>query len=118
MYFLLSFWSGSNQELVKIEYRDRLRHIAYNLSNFSTVPHEFIKGKLEAERHDTFQVPNVVHYIWYATNRTELRFDKALSILSAIKNLKPDAVYFHTNLPPTGKYFDMLKAYSVFKVRR
>ena len=92
------------------------RHIAYDLNDVPLVPDEFIKGNLTAQRMDSFQVPNIVHYIWYRNETKELRFDQALSILSAIKNLKPDAVYFHTNKEPNGKYFDMLKKYSIFKV--
>ena len=62
------------------------------------------------------KVPNVVHYIWYKNTPTEFRFDKALCVLSAFKHLKPDAVYFHTNKPPRGKYFETLKKNPVFKV--
>ena len=110
------FWISYRRAKKEWKKKQLYRHIAYDLTNFSTVPHEFIKGKLEAEQHKDFQVPNTVHYIWYQDKKVDLRFDKALSILSAIKNLKPDAVYFHTNMAPTGKYFEMLTKYSVFKV--
>ena len=65
---------------------------------------------------DAFKVPNIVHYIWYADKEVDFRFDRALSVLSAVKNINPDAVYFHTNFPPTGKYFEMLKEIPRFKV--
>ena len=63
-----------------------------------------------------FLVPNIVHYIWYMDQSVEFIFDKAISVLSAAKNLKPDAIYFHTNNPPHGKYFDMVKKLPNFKV--
>ena len=94
----------------------RTDHIALNLDNLPKKPSEFFKGKIQPDKHRTFQVPNIVHYIWYTDATVDLRFDKALSVLSAIKNLKPDAVYFHTNKEPSGKYFEMLKSYSIFKV--
>ena len=63
-----------------------------------------------------FKVPNVVHYIWYAEKNITFSFDKYLSVLSAMKYIKPEAVYFHTDKPPVGTYFDKLKENPVFKV--
>ena len=63
-----------------------------------------------------FKVPNIVHYIWYAQKPLPLRFDKVLSVLSAVKHLKPEAIYFHTNMEPVGKYYQMLKNISMFQV--
>ena len=94
------------------------RHAAESYEDLPVTPEPFIEGMLEAEHHDTFQVPNIVHYIWYQEEVVELRFDKVLCILSAIKNIKPDAVYFHTNKEPSGKYYEMLKQYPIFKVLR
>ena len=63
-----------------------------------------------------FPVPNNVHYIWYMEKSVEMTFDKALSVMSAAKNIKPDVIYFHTNNPPHGRYFEMLKKIPNFKV--
>ena len=68
------------------------------------------------ETSSEFKVPNVVHYIWYNNDSIEFRFDKAISVLSAIKYIRPDAVYFHTNTEPKGPYYDMLKEIPIFKV--
>ena len=46
----------------------------------------------------TFQVPNIVHYIWYNEEPRPLEFHHMLSILSADKFIKPDVIYFHTHL--------------------
>ena len=64
-----------------------------------------------------FRVPNIVHYIWFQSQPVDFRFDKVLAVLSAIKFIKPDVVYFHTNAQPTGEYFDLLLNISIFKVR-
>ena len=64
-----------------------------------------------------YKVPNIVHYIWYNNKSVDFPFYKALSVLSAVKHIKPDVVYFHTDTPPKGKYFEMLKNISVFKVK-
>ena len=74
------------------------------------------KVQMLPSQESQLKVPNVVHYMWFQKRPVEFRFDKALCVLSAIKHLKPDAVYFHTNMPPKGKYFEMLKNNSVFKV--
>ena len=70
------------------------------------------KSKQGAE----FRVPNIVHYVWFADEKVDFRFDRALSILSASKYIKPEAIYFHTNLPPTGEYFEMVQRIPQFKV--
>ena len=92
-------------------------HEGYNLSKLPTIPPDFVEeGETAPKHYDTYQVPNIVHYIWYQKKTMELKFDRALGILSAIKHLKPDKVFFHTNMPPKGVYFDMLKNYSIFEV--
>ena len=45
-----------------------------------------------------------------------MKFHEMLSVLSAHKMIQPDAIYFHTNVPPTGKYWDSLKELKNFKV--
>ena len=73
-------------------------------------------GSNQSEPEDKFKVPNIVHYIWYADKAVEFRFDRVLGVLSAIKYIKPEAVYLHTNNAPTGKYFEMLKKIPIFEV--
>ena len=63
-----------------------------------------------------YRVPNIVHYIWYNDKSVDFPFHKVLSVLSAVKHIKPDVVFFHTDNPPKGKYFEMLKNISIFKV--
>ena len=63
-----------------------------------------------------YEVPNIVHYIWYHNESIEFRLDKALGVLSVSKNIKPDAIYFHTNMEPKGKYYDMMKKLPEFQV--
>lgn len=59
---------------------------------------------------NNYVVPNVVHYIWYADKPTKFKFFHMLSMLSAEKFLKPDAIYFHTNLEPVGDYWEQAKS--------
>ena len=63
-----------------------------------------------------FQVPNIVHYIWYYNDSQPMKFHEMLSVLSAHKMLQPDAIYFHTNVPPSGKYWERLRELKNFKV--
>lgn len=50
-------------------------------------------------------VPNIVHYIWYNMEPRPLQFQHMLSVMSAHKILQPDVIYFHTNIPPVGPYW-------------
>ena len=54
-----------------------------------------------------FKVPNIVHYTWFMSVVDKpFQFHHMLSVLSVDKYLKPDAIYFHTNQPPTGEYWN------------
>ena len=66
----------------------------------------------------TFQVPNIVHYIWYNEEPRPLEFHHMLSILSADKFIKPDVIYFHTNNPPIGKYWERVKRLKRLKINK
>ncbi|ESN91926.1 hypothetical protein HELRODRAFT_194482 [Helobdella robusta] len=61
---------------------------------------------LEPASDDKYEVPNIVHFIWYATESLPLNFNHMLSILSAHKILQPSHIFFHTNNPPVGKYWE------------
>ena len=63
-----------------------------------------------------FLVPNLVHYIWYTEVDKELEFHHMLSILSSHRYINPDLIYFHTNRPPIGKYWDRVRRLPRFKV--
>ena len=63
-----------------------------------------------------YQVPNLVHYIWYAEETKHLEFHHMLSILSAHRYINPDLIYFHTNRAPTGKYWDRVRRLPRFKI--
>ncbi|XP_074653988.1 uncharacterized protein LOC141908075 isoform X2 [Tubulanus polymorphus] len=51
-----------------------------------------------------FLVPNVMHYTWYddRPNRMNFRFHHMLSLLSAYKNNKPEALYLWYETMPRG----------------
>ena len=66
---------------------------------------------------EVFRVPNIVHYIWYNDKTVDLRFDQALSLLSAVKYIRPETIYLHTNNKPNGENYDMIKSVPVLKVR-
>lgn len=56
-----------------------------------------------------FPVPNIAHYIWYNTDPAPLQFHHMLSVLSVHKIMKPEKIYFHTNIEPTGPYWEQIK---------
>ena len=55
---------------------------------------------------DEFLVPNIVHYIWFSNKPKTFKFHHMLSVLSAHKFIKPDVIYFHTDMSPVGEYWD------------
>lgn len=64
----------------------------------------------------SFQVPNIVHYIWYNTKRAPFKFHQMLSVMSADKFIKPDVIYFHTDNEPTGEFWERTKKISRLKI--
>ena len=54
----------------------------------------------------SFQVPNVVHYIWFSKHR--MNFYHFLSAISASKILKPCLILYHGEFQPFGKYWKFL----------
>ena len=63
-----------------------------------------------------YQVPNIVHYLWFNTKTKPLKFYHMLSVLSAHKFLNPDVIYFHTNKEPSGPYWDQVRSLPKVKV--
>ncbi|XP_067946235.1 uncharacterized protein [Watersipora subatra] len=51
-------------------------------------------------------IPNVFHYVRF--NQSFLKFYAMLSIKSALR-INPEKVYIHTNSPPQGHFWDMIK---------
>lgn len=72
----------------------------------------------QTQRNDLhkYNVPNLVHYIWYYPKPVPLKFHHMLSILGCQKFIQPDVIYFHTNMPPYGKYWDHIKEITSLKV--
>ena len=67
---------------------------------------------------DEFQVPNIVHYIWYNTKPSPFRFHHMLSVMSASKFLNPEVIYFHTDNEPTGEFWDRTKSLPKLKINK
>ncbi len=63
-----------------------------------------------------YWVPNIVHFIWYSDTRMPFRFHHMLSVMSAHRYIKPDVILFHTNMEPTGQYWDKVLALPSFQV--
>ena len=58
-----------------------------------------------------FKVPNIVHYTWYADEKTPMAFKHYIGVLSAHKVLRPEKIYLHTNISRApGKYWDKIVA--------
>jgi len=53
----------------------------------------------------------------YNTEPRPLHFQHMLSVMSAFKILKPDVIYFHTNIPPIGPYWQRVLRLPSLKVR-
>ena len=97
---------------IRLEFQTRHYQSVAPQGNISLVCDESARQKLSTD----FQVPNIVHYIWYYNDSQPMKFHEMLSVLSAHKMLQPDAIYFHTNVPPIGKYWDRLRELKNFKV--
>ena len=54
-----------------------------------------------------YKVPNIVHFIWFGENR-EMKFLNYISILSAHRIQKPDAIFLHCNHLPVGQWWEKL----------
>ena len=81
-------------------------------------PNNNLPVRLEQEsKHTThFQVPNIVHYIWYNDKPSPFKFHHMLSVLSAHKFINPTEILFHTDNEPVGTYWDRVKKLPKFKV--
>ena len=54
-----------------------------------------------------YKVPNIVHFIWFGENK-EMKFLNYISILSAHRIQKPDAIFLHCNHLPVGHWWEKL----------
>ena len=54
-----------------------------------------------------FVVPNIVHFIWFGTDK-KMTFIHYISILSAHKMQRPDAIFFHCDHLPVGVWWQRL----------
>ena len=53
-----------------------------------------------------YWVPNIVHFVWYTDTPKPLSFISMLSAMSAHRYIQPDVILFHTNMEPTGEYWE------------
>ena len=93
-----------------------LRSDFFRFAAISTTKYSSESSTLPEDLPDNFLVPNIVHYIWYATEPKPFRFHHMLSVLSAHKILQPTVIYFHTNIPPVGEYWDRVSKLESLKV--
>ena len=85
-----------------------------DISHLNTPPYHWNNPHIDRAN----WVPNVVHYVWFAYKgrNSTLSFLYYLGILSSHKSIKPDRIYFHTDKPPTGYYWDLLGNIPEFEV--
>lgn len=58
---------------------------------------------------DVYVVPNIVHFVWFAPdNQKPLSFINYLSIKSAHKIQRPEAILLHFNFLPAGEWWERL----------
>ncbi|OWA51049.1 hypothetical protein BV898_15551 [Hypsibius exemplaris] len=68
--------------------------------------------------------PLIVHYIHLQTNPSTVSFLDCMAVVSVMKNLQPDFIYYHTNYPdhwpfdPCNKYHDNWTTIKIIPVHR
>jgi len=99
-YLLIKTPSRSIDEVAILEELERLR-------NFQRFNYDDDLAALAKEvddlRVDDSKVPNVVHYIWFNCRRFKVHH--YMSMLSSLKFQNPALIFFHTNCPPNGTYW-------------
>ncbi len=63
-----------------------------------------------------YWVPNIVHFIWYSNSPKPFRFHNMLSVMSAHRYIQPEVIFFHTNMEPTGEYWERVLSLPSFHV--
>ncbi|XP_077999694.1 uncharacterized protein LOC144452471 [Glandiceps talaboti] len=61
----------------------------------------------KARKHPTLVVPNIAHYVWFGNQ--SFRFDHLISMLSAYRIMQADKIIFHTDIEPSGQYWEETK---------
>ncbi|XP_067657883.1 uncharacterized protein [Haliotis asinina] len=64
-------------------------------------------GETKPFTEETYRVPNVIHYIWFA-KETQFHMYMFLCIYSASINQRPDRIYFHYSHLPKGTWWQTL----------
>ncbi|CAH0776321.1 unnamed protein product [Bemisia tabaci] len=60
-------------------------------------------------------VPNIVHFILFED--PQMSFMHFVCVLAALRNQRPDRIYFHTNVAPSGNYWERLLKLGPFTER-
>ena len=61
--------------------------------------------KISPKPYSYHVVPNIVHFVRFTKCSHPLEFTEMMSILSAHKNQRPDVLYIHCNIEPTGEWW-------------
>ena len=64
----------------------------------------------------TYLIPNLVHFVRVTGRQTALDFTEMMSIKSAFKMQRPDAMYMHCDYPPDGQWWTDLTSELQIKV--
>lgn len=95
-------------EYGNVEYASRgtklLTHLGLNALRLNVS-----SSVLQLNTNNKFQVPNIVHFIWFANESKPFKFHHMLSVLSAHDKINPDLVLFHTNMEPIGHHWDRVR---------
>ncbi|XP_014677658.1 PREDICTED: putative mediator of RNA polymerase II transcription subunit 26 [Priapulus caudatus] len=60
-------------------------------------------------------VPNIVHFVRF--NEPEVTFVQMLCMQAALQYIRPDRLYVHTDRPPSGRYWNMIRENPAVVVR-
>ena len=114
--FALLLW------LVKVIENDRTVYGQHNYTSCDTVGTRrkfyYTQPREDSSYFDRtgYWVPNIVHYIWYSETPQPFRFHHMLSVLSAHRYIQPEVILFHTNMEPTGEFWDRVRALPSLRV--
>ena len=79
------------------------------LTSLCGVCEKDVSARMAPTPEASFRVPNIVHYCWYTNEPRSMRYIDYLSVLSAVKVLKPDKIYIHMNMEPVGRHWDAIR---------
>ena len=106
------------KNLKQYELQDIKPNISFPKIGSGYLKNHATKNASKEKASQIFKVPNLVHYCWYTRVSVPFRFIDYLGFMSAYKILRPDHIYFHLNMEPTGPYWNHVRDLPGVKINR